>query len=249
MKKLDKKFALVTGANSGIGQSIAVELARAGATVAVTDLSVAQSAETMARVKEFAPGSIFVEMDVSDEDSVRAAIARTVATFGRLDIAVNNAGISHPFAKVHELETKRWQKVIDVNLTGQFLSAKHEIAQFLAQGGGTIVNVASLAGLLAIEGEAGYVAAKHGAIGLTETIALEYGGQNIRANAVCPYYLKTNLTAHADEATLEAWRKNTPAGRLGELEEISSAVLFLASDDSSYMNGAALELDGGMHVA
>lgn len=223
-------------------------MAREGATIAVTDLKAAQSTETMAEVRKFAPNSIFLEMDVSDEDSVSKAIAQTIEKFGRLDIAVNNAGIDHPPTKIHELDARTWSKVIAVNLTGQFLCAKHEITQFLKQGGGVIVSVASMAGFLAIDGISGYVASKHGTLGLVKNIAAEYGRQNIRANAVCPYYVETKMTARADAAVLDAWREGTPAGRLADLNELSRAVVFFASDDSSYCNGSALELDGGMHV-
>ncbi len=248
MIDLEKKIALVTGGNSGIGKAAALELARAGATVAVSDLSKADSGETMDEVRAISPGSIFVEINVAQEESVSEGIATVVDAFGRLDIGVNNAGVGGSHTFIHEMDSSHWSKVIAVNLTGQFYCAKYELRQFLSQGGGVIVNVASLGGLLTIPGEGAYIASKHGALGLTKTIAAEYGNQNIRANAVCPYYIATPMTAGADEDTLKAWKADTPMERLGELEEVAKAIVFFASDASGYSNGDTLVLDGGKHI-
>ncbi|TRD20622.1 SDR family NAD(P)-dependent oxidoreductase [Palleronia caenipelagi] len=248
MFDLKDKVVLVTGANSGIGKAAALGLAKAGATVVVSDLPGSDSDETMKEVREHAPDSIFIGIDVADEDSVAKGIADIVEKFGRLDVGVNNAGIGGGHKPLHETSAEEWNKVVNVNLTGQFYCVKHELLQFLKQGGGTIVNVASLGGLLTIPGEGSYIASKHGSLGLTKTIAAEYGNKGIRANAVCPYYIATPMTANADEATLKAWKADTPMERLGSPEECASAVVFFASDASGYCNGDTLVLDGGKHI-
>ncbi|WP_251359889.1 SDR family NAD(P)-dependent oxidoreductase [Kangiella sp. TOML190] len=248
MNRLENKIALVTGGNSGIGQAIAIEMAKEGATVVVSDLANSDTQETMAQVHQYSPDSIFLPIDVSDEQNVIAGIEELVAKFGRLDIAVNNAGVDAPSAQIHEIETKDWNRVIGINLNGQFYCTKHQLKQFLKQGGGTIVAVASLAGLLTIPGQLAYVCSKHGTLGLVKTVAAEYGQQNIRANAICPYYIATNMTAGADDEVRKLWLEDTPMHRLGELKEVAQAAVFYASDESGYCNGNALVLDGGKHI-
>ncbi len=248
MSSLQNKIALVTGANSGLGQAAAIELAKSGAIVVATDLAEKDSAETMEKVRSLASESTFLEMDVSKEDQVKSAIAKAVDRFSQLDIAVNNAGILPPHAPIHESRTKDWQRVINVNLTGQYLCAKYELQQFLKQGEGTMVNVASMAAFIAGNGHAAYTATKHGLAGLTKAIASEYGDKNIRVNAICPYYIMTNMLEGTDDDTVKAWREATPMKRLGETEEFGKAVVFLASDESSYCHGMIMPLDGGKLV-
>ncbi|ATL48651.1 short-chain dehydrogenase [Chitinophaga caeni] len=246
MKKLENKVVFITGANSGIGKASALEAAKEGATVVVADLPSANHEATMNELKALGGKSLFVPIDVSDVESVKAAIDTTVKTFGRLDIALNNAGIGAPYSGIHDMDEKVWKKIIDINLTGQFYCVKYELQQFLKQGGGVIVNLASLAGLLAEPGLAPYTASKHGVLGLTKNIAVQYGGQNIRANAICPYYIETPLLNDLQANVKEQWIERTPIKRLGRPEEVAKAFIFFASEDSSYCNGSILALDGGI---
>jgi len=246
MKKLENKVVFITGANSGIGKASALEAAKEGATVVVADLPSANHEATMNELKALGGKSLFVPIDVSDVESVKAAIDTTVKTFGRLDIALNNAGIGAPYSGIHDMDEKVWKKIIDINLTGQFYCVKYELQQFLKQGGGVIVNLASLAGLMAEPGLAPYTASKHGVLGLTKNIAVQYGGQNIRANAICPYYIETPLLNDLQANVKEQWIERTPIKRLGRPEEVAKAFIFFASEDSSYCNGSILALDGGV---
>lgn len=246
MKKLENKIVFITGANSGIGKASAIAAANEGATVIVADLAKSNHDATMNEVQAIAPKSIFVPIDVSDGNSVKDAIATTVKTFGRLDVALNNAGIGAPYSGIHDMPDEEWHKVININLTGQFYCVKYELQQFLKQGGGVIVNLASLAGLVAEPGLVPYTAAKHGVLGLTKNIAVQYGGQNIRANAICPYYIDTPLLNDLNADVRQKWIDRTPMKRLGKAEEIAKAFIYFASDDSSYCNGSILAIDGGV---
>jgi NAD(P)-dependent dehydrogenase (short-subunit alcohol dehydrogenase family) len=189
---------------------------------------------------------MFVPIDVSDVESVKLAILTTVAEYGRLDIAFNNAGIGGVYSGIHDMPEKEWDRLIAVNLTGQFYCVKYELQQFLKQGSGVIVNMASLAGLRAEHGLVPYTVAKHGVLGLTQNIAVQYAAQNIRGNAICPYYVETPLLNAAPAEVHEAWIAGTPSKRLCTPEEVAKAFIYLASDDSSYCNGTQLILDGGV---
>lgn len=214
--------------------------------MAIADLTKADHSETMHELAQAGGQSLFVPIDVSNADSVKAAIEATVQHFGRLDVALNNAGIGGPYGGIHDMDEAVWRRIIDINLTGQFYCVKYELQQFLKQGGGVIVNMASLAGLKAEHGLAPYTAAKHGLIGLTQNIAVQYAEQHIRANAICPYYIETPLLAQAPTAVKQGWIAGTPMKRLGRPDEVANAFIYLASDDSSYCNGIQLVLDGGV---
>ncbi len=245
-RRLAGKVVFITGGNAGIGHACAVQAAREGATVVVADLASSHPDETMKTLAALGGESLFVPIDVADAASVKAAIDATVQTFGRLDVALNNAGIGGPYGGIHDMDEAVWRHIIDVNLTGQFYCVKYELQQFLKQGGGVIVNMASLAGLKAEHGLAPYTAAKHGVLGLTQNIAVQYAGQHIRANAICPYYIDTPLLAQAPPETRQSWIAGTPMKRLGQPEEVANAFIYLASDESSYCNGTQLVLDGGV---
>jgi NAD(P)-dependent dehydrogenase (short-subunit alcohol dehydrogenase family) len=246
MKRLENKIVFITGADSGIGKAAAVEAAREGATVVVADLIGTDHQQTISEVEALGAKCLYVPIDVSDVNSVKQAIATTVEKFGRLDVAFNNAGIGGPYSGIHDMPESVWDKIIAVNLTGQFYCVKYELQQFLKQGGGVIVNMSSLAGLKAEHGLVPYTAAKHGVLGITENIAVQYATKNIRANALCPYYIETPLLSAAASAVHQAWVDGTPSKRLGTAEEVAKAFVFLASDDSSYCNGTQLVLDGGV---
>lgn len=245
MKRLDNKIVFITGGNSGIGKACALEAAREGAHVVVADLASITPDQTLQEINEQGVESLFVPIDVADPESVRQAIHSTVERFGRLDVAVNNAGVGGPYSGIHDMPDEVWHRIIGINLTGQFYCIKYELQQFLQQGGGVIVNMASLAGLKAEQGLAPYTAAKHGLVGLTKNIAVQYGDQNIRANAICPYYIDTPLLNQLPGELRQAWMDGTPAKRLGRADEVAKAFVFLASDESTYCNGSQLVVDGG----
>ena len=242
----DNKIALVTGAAGGIGRASAVALAAAGARVMVAD--VADCAETVAIIIAAGGEARSLKVNVADEQQVQHMVTATVAAFGRLDIAFNNAGIAGVFTKTHDYPSDDWARVIAINLTGVWHCMKYELKQMLAQGGGSIVNTASVAGLVGMSHAAAYSAAKSGVIGLTRNAAMEYARQNIRINAVCPGGVRTNMTEAADHSLpgfLDRLAKLEPMGRVAEPEEIASAVVWLSSDGASFMTGHALPVDGG----
>ena len=245
MKRLEGKVVFITGGNSGIGKACAIEAAKEGAKVAVADLHRPRHEKTMREVSATGADAFFVPVDVTDTASVQSAVFATVEKFGRLDVALNNAGIGGTYTDIHDMEEEAWDRVIAVNLTGQFYCVKYELQQFLRQGGGVIVNMSSLAGLMAEQGLAAYTAAKHGLLGLTKNIAVQYADKNIRANAICPYYTDTPMLHGATPEMRNDWMNGTPAKRLGRPEEIAKAFIYFASDDSSYCNGTHLAVDGG----
>lgn len=250
MKKLENKVVFITGGNSGIGKACAIEVAKAGAMVMIADLPSVDHEPTLNEIRTAADGNEetdFVSVDVADSQSVQQAIDTTVQRFGKLDVALNNAGVGGPYSGIHDMDESVWERIISINLNGQFYCVKYELQQFLKQGGeGVIVNMASLAGLIAEQGLAPYTAAKHGLLGLTKNIAVQYGDKNIRANAICPYYIDTPLLSDMSEEVRNQWIQGTPAKRLGKPEEVAKAFIYLASEDSSYCNGTHLALDGGV---
>ncbi len=246
MKKLENKIVFITGGNSGIGKASALEAAREGAIIVIADLANQPHDETIKDIKAIGVECLFVPIDVSDVESVKKAITTTVEKFGRLDIAFNNAGIGGVYSGIHDMPETVWDRLIAVNLTGQFYCVKYELQQFLKQGGGVIVNMSSLGGLKAEHGLVPYTVAKHGVLGITKNIAVQYGAQHIKANAICPYYVETPLLKAAPAEVHKAWVEGTPAKRLCTPEEVAKAFIYLASDDSSYCNGTQLILDGGV---
>jgi NAD(P)-dependent dehydrogenase (short-subunit alcohol dehydrogenase family) len=246
MKRLENKVVFITGGNSGIGKASALEAARQGATVVVADLETKNHQVTMNDIKALGAKCMFVPIDVSNVESVKMAIITTVAEFGRLDVAFNNAGIGGTYSGIHDMPEETWDRLIAVNLTGQFYCVKYELQQFLKQGGGVIVNMSSLGGLKAEHGLAPYTVAKHGVLGLTKNIAVQYAHENIRANAICPYYVETPLLSTAPPEAHKAWIEASPSKRLCTPEEVAKTFIYLACDDSSYCNGTQIILDGGV---
>jgi NAD(P)-dependent dehydrogenase (short-subunit alcohol dehydrogenase family) len=246
------KVAFVTGAASGIGREAALAFAREGAKVVAADISEQGNQETVHLIKDQGGQAIAVQCDVTRSEDVKAALDKTVETFGRLDFAFNNAGIEprNP-APTAEYEEEEWNRIIDINLRGVFLCMKHEIPLILKQGRGAIVNTSSGAGIIGIKGSPAYTAAKHGVIGLTKSAALDYAAQNIHINAVCPGYIDTPMMGRFTGGTDEGRAKviaEEPVGRMGTPEEIAAAVVWLCSDAAAFIVGHAMVIDGGQTV-
>ena len=246
--RLDGKVALVTGGASGIGRATALTFAREGAKLIVADMQEDGGQQTVHMIAEQGGTAIFVQTDVTQAAAVEALISQAVQTYGRLDCAHNNAGISGGGrALTAEYAEDTWHQVIAVNLTGVWLCMKYEIPQMLHQGGGVIVNTASVAGLIGARGLAAYVASKHGVVGLTKTAALEYAHQGIRVNCVCPGVIHTPMTARglSDPERRRRIIASEPLGRVGTPEEVAEAVVWLCSDAASFVTGHTMTVDGG----
>lgn len=241
------KTALVTGAASGIGRAVARSFAAHGARVVLVDVD-AEGLKTAAGTITDAGGeALSLTADVSRGDDVERVVERTLAAFGRLDVACNNAGVEGEQAPTAEATEANWDRVLGINLRGVWLCMKAEIPAMQAHGG-SIVNVASIAGLVGFPGIAPYVSSKHGLVGLTKTSALDYAQQGIRVNVVCPGAIETPMIdrfAHGDAQAREGLERMHPMGRIGQPEEVAAAVLWLASDAASFVTGQALAVDGG----
>ncbi|MFE9735564.1 SDR family NAD(P)-dependent oxidoreductase [Streptomyces sp. NPDC005863] len=238
------KTALVTGAASGIGLEVARRLAEAGAAVVVADFN-EQGAQDVARTLTEAGGrAAAVRVDVTEPESVRHAVEFTVATFGGLHLAVNNAGIAGASAPTGAYAVEDWQRVIDTNLNGVFYSLRYELPQLLAAGGGAVVNMSSILGTNGFAGSAAYSAAKHAVVGLTKTAAVEYAARGVRVNAVAPGFIDTPLLK-GDATQRDALIALHPQGRLGTADEVAELTLFLLSDRASFINGSYHLVDGG----
>ncbi len=239
--------ALVTGAASGIGRAIALAYARSGAKVVVSDTQREGGEQTVALARAAGGDALFVAADVSQAADCDALVARTLAHYGRLDMACNNAGIGGELAPTADYPVQAWNEVIAVNLTGVFLCMKAQIPALLAAGGGAIVNVASILGAVGFANAPAYTAAKHGVLGLTKAAALEYGAQGVRINAVGPAFIHTPMIERleSDPATQQALVAMHPIGRLGQPEEVAELVLWLSSRAASFVTGAYYPVDGG----
>lgn len=245
---LENKVALITGAGSGIGRASALLLAKEGAKVALSDVNLEGCEETAQMVSNSGGQAIAVKCDVRFAGEVENFVNATIKAFGGLDVALNNAGVGGAMMNADKLDEDTWDFVHDVNVKGVWLCTKYELPEMLKRGGGSIINVASVAGLIGFRGNAVYSASKHAVIGFTKSVALEYARLGIRVNALCPGFTETPMVMNMIEEVprmKEGTERSSPMRRLGRVEEIADGVLYLASDMSSFMNGHALTIDGG----
>ncbi|MBL8172508.1 MAG: SDR family oxidoreductase [Acidobacteria bacterium] len=247
MSQFAGKVALVTGGNAGIGRATALEFARNGAKVVISGRREKEGNEVVAEIKAAGGEAIFVKTDVSKENEVKALIDQTLVTFGRLDFAFNNAGVEQNLTPLPEQTEETYDQIMDINVKGVWLSLKHQIPAMLKTGGGAIVNNSSVAGLVGMGMVPIYVASKHAVVGLTKSVALEYAKQNVRVNAVAPAAVETRM--YQDFANTPQMKQMLnaahPVGRVGQPEEIASAVLWLCSDSASFVTGQTFPIDGG----
>jgi NAD(P)-dependent dehydrogenase (short-subunit alcohol dehydrogenase family) len=244
-KNLQGKVSIVTGGGSGIGRAAAELYAQQGAKVVVSDVNEAGGQETVDMIKQVTEEAIFIRADVSNSQDCRALVDRTVQKYGTLDIAFNNAGIGGEINPVADMSVDGWLKVININLNSVFYCMKFEIQQMLKQGKGAIVNMSSILGQVAFTNSAGYVAAKHGIVGLTQNAAVEYAQHGIRVNAVGPGFINTPLLSALDQDVRQALIKMHPIGRLGEAKEVAELVVWLSSEKASFVTGSYYAVDGG----
>ena len=243
-KQFENKVAMVTGAGSGIGKAIARRMAEEGATVVVADVNEKAAREVAAAIEREGRTAAAVLQDVADPASVKKSVDFSLEKFGRLDVAVNNAGITGDLAPLADYSLEGWNKVIAVNLSGVFYGMKYQIPAMLRSGGGSIVNIASILGSVAARDSAGYNAAKHGVVGLTKSVALEYSAEGIRVNAIGPGYIDTPLLKALDKEVYDGLVDLHPIGRLGRAEEVAELALFLASEKASFVTGSYHLVDG-----
>lgn len=247
MKRLENKVAIVTGGTAGIGAATALRFAKEGAKVVVWARNAVHGAEFVKKAADMGLTIKFMPCDSSKFDQVTEAARAVHEAYGQIDILVNNAGITND-ASLKKMTIEQWQQVIDINLTGVFYCVKAVSPYMLERKYGRIINASSVVGLYGNFGQTNYVATKAGIIGMTKTMARELGRKGITVNAIAPGFIATEMVNKMPEDVLEGMRKKVPVGRLGEPDDIAAAYLYLASDESSYVNGTTLSVDGGMTV-
>ena len=244
--RLENKVVIITGAGSGIGKETALLFAKEGAKVVVADVNEKGGEETVAEIKRNGDG-FFVKLDVSNREQSKQMAKTVLEKYGKIDVLINNAGIVQD-AFVSKMTEQQWDKVIDINLKGVFNCIQSVVETMMKQGSGVIINTSSIVGLNGNVGQVNYSATKAGLIGMTKTLAKELGRKGIRVNAVAPGFIATPMTSAVPEKILEMMKEKTPLKRLGEPKDIANAYLYLASDESNFVNGAVLSVDGGLVI-
>jgi NAD(P)-dependent dehydrogenase (short-subunit alcohol dehydrogenase family) len=242
---MKNKTVIITGAASGIGKATAELFAREGANVVVSDIQEAEGLKVVKDIRAAGGKASFFKTDVSKVEEMEALVNFTTKTYGKLDIAINNAGIGGELNPIADMSVEGWHRVIGINLSSLFYGMKYQIQAMLKNGGGSIVNISSILGSVGFAGSAGYTAAKHGVVGLTQTAALEYSAQNIRVNAVGPGFIETPLLNVLDAEMKKQLATLHPIGRLGKSEEVAELIFWLASDKASFVTGSYYPVDGG----
>jgi NAD(P)-dependent dehydrogenase (short-subunit alcohol dehydrogenase family) len=248
MPNFDNQVAFITGAGSGIGRATALAFSQAGAYVVVAEVNQTSGQQVVNEIRDSGREALFVPCNVANPAEIEAATRKTIDTFGRLDIGINNAGIGGKFAKLIDQTQQDFDQMMAVNIGGVFYGMQAQIRQMLVQGGGKIVNISSIAGVRGMPMGAPYSASKHAVVGLTKTAALEYVKHNIRINAVCPVYTHSAMVddlINTAPSMEERMRKMIPIGRFGEPEEIAQAIMWLCSDENAFCTGQAIQMDGG----
>lgn len=243
--RLQDKVAIITGGANGIGLAAAKTFVREGARVAMADFDEETGSQRAAELKAEGYEAAFFQVNVADKDSVDSMVKDVLSHFGKIDILVNNAGITRD-GMLHKLAVEDFQKVVDVNLTGVFHCAQAVVPAMVQQGSGRIINTSSVSGIYGNVGQTNYAATKAGVVGMTKTWAKELGRKGIKVNAVAPGFIETGMTAKVPEKVIEQMKMLVPLGRLGLPEDIANAYLFLASEESKYVNGTTLHVDGGI---
>lgn len=240
------KTVIITGGGSGFGREVALKLAKKGTNVSVVDISKEHGEETVRLCKELGCDAIFIQADVSKVEEVKSYVSQTIDHFGKIDLFFNNAGISGSGVRTIECSVEEFDAIVDVNLKGVFYGLKYVVSEMLKTGGGIIVNTASLGGLVGMPTLGAYSATKHAVVGLTKTIAGEYGREKIRINAIAPGTNETPMVKSFPKEAIKAMAEEVPIGRLGQPHEVADVVCFLLSEESSYIHGATISIDGGV---
>jgi 3-oxoacyl-[acyl-carrier protein] reductase len=245
--RLENKIVIITGAASGIGRDASLLFAKEGAKVVVTDVSEKGGEATVAEIKDAGGEGFFFKLDVSDREQSKEMVKDTLEKYGRVDVLINNAGIVQD-ALVSKMTEEQWDRVIDIDLKGAFNCIQAVVGVMINQGNGVIINTSSIVGLNGNIGQVNYASAKAGLIGMTKALAKELGKKGIRVNAVAPGFIATPMTSVVPEKVLDMMKEKTPLRRLGETKDVAYAYLYLASDEASFVNGAELNVDGGLII-
>jgi 3-oxoacyl-[acyl-carrier protein] reductase len=246
--RLKDKVAIITGGARGIGKKISQTFLKEGASVYIFDVNEEEGARTVGELQPAYDGKVnFFKVDITDEKNVEQSIEKIIEAEGRIDILVNNAGITRDNL-ILRMSLEDWKKVIDINLTGAFICSKHTVKYMVKNRSGKIINISSIVGVHGNAGQSNYSASKAGIIGLTKTLARELAGRNILVNAIAPGYIETEMTEKLSDKIKEKLMEQIPIGRLGSVDDVAKTALFLASDDSNYITGTVINLDGGMGI-
>jgi 3-oxoacyl-[acyl-carrier protein] reductase len=245
--KVKDKVTIITGAGSGIGRGTAMLFAGEGAKVVVADVNSKGGEETVNEIRQNGGEAFFALLDISNREQIKNVVKETLDKYGKIDVLINNAGIIQD-ALVVKMTEEQWDRVISIDLKGPFNCIQAVVGSMIEKGGGEIINVSSIVGLYGNVGQTNYAAAKAGLIGMTKTLAKELGKKGIRVNAIAPGFIITPMTSGIPEKILEMMKEKTPLKRLGKPEDVANTLLFLASDEASFINGAVISVDGGLLI-